>query len=70
MTKPFHKTQYDKTDHTVFGGLISSSDFNTEYQRKENRYGSPIARQIARDKCFDEQCRRNIENRQNKETRI
>lgn len=70
MAETFNKTNTYKTRYSTFGGLIFSSDFNTGYQRKENRYGSPIARQIEKDKHFDEQCRRNIENRQNRETKM
>lgn len=65
MTKTFNQTNLYKTNHSTFGGLIYLSDFHTGYQKKENRHGSPIARQIERDKRFDEQCRRNIENSQN-----
>lgn len=65
MTKNFHKTEtYDK-EHLHFGGIIYSSDYNTDYRRKNNTHGSPIAKHIADDKRFDEQCRKNVLDKQN-----
>lgn len=56
--KPFH------TRHTLFGGLIYQSDFETDGSKRKNHTGeSVIARRIASDQRFDEQCRRNIINR-------
>ncbi len=50
------------TSHNTFGGLISLSDFDTNYKRKTNSGGSLIARHIIADWSFDEQCRKNIAN--------
>lgn len=50
------------TSHNTFGGLISLSDFDTNYKRKTNSGGSLIARRIIADWSFDEQCRKNITN--------
>lgn len=58
MTDTFHKTKSYRTEHTTFGGLIYSSDFNTDYRGKNNTYGSPIANRISSDKQFDYQCRK------------
>lgn len=56
MTEPFCKTGLYKADHSKFGGLICPSDFNTGGRRKNNYSGSPIARRIANDDRFDQQC--------------
>lgn len=65
MTNPFHDAQRGITMHnarcTTFGGYIFSSDFNTDNRGKNNPKGSPLARRIASDQRFDEQCARNIE---------
>ena len=53
-------------DHTQFGGYVYASDFNTDYRGKSSIHnGSIIASRIARDQKFDEQCKKNIENKQN-----
>lgn len=65
MTEKFNTTKAYKTNHTQFGGCIYASDFNTDYRGKDNIHGSIVANRIARDQKFDEQCRKNIENRQN-----
>lgn len=67
MTKPLYKTQFSKVNHSTFGGMIYHSDFNTEHRGKDNPHGSAIARRIAYDNKFDEQCRNNIASRQNYE---
>lgn len=62
MKETFNRYGIRETDHTVFGGIINYSDFNTNYR---GRYtdGSVIAGRILRDRKFDEQCRKNIEER-------
>ena len=47
-------TNYDTTEtfdreHIHFGGLIYSSDFNTDYRDKDNAHGSIIASRIESD---------------------
>ena len=51
--------------YKTFGGLISLSDFDTSRKKKTTPNGSIIARRIIADHCFDEQCRKKIENIQN-----
>lgn len=64
MAETFYRTGiYDK-EHTQFGGLIYPSDFNTDYRGKDNINGSAIAGRIISDQQFDEQCRKNILNKQ------
>lgn len=48
-----------EVDHTKFGGIISLSDFNTDYRGKDNTYGSPIANRIVKDNQLDNQWRKN-----------
>lgn len=49
MTKEYNATKvYDK-NHLHFGGLIYSSDFNTDYRGKDSTDGSSIAARIERD---------------------
>ena len=45
----------------TFGGLISSSDYNTDYRGKDNTRGSQIAKRIISDRNFDYRCKRNME---------
>ena len=65
MNKTFYRTGRYKVNHNQFGGFIYPSDFNTDHRGKEHRNGSAIAIRIANDSKFDEQCRKNIINRQN-----
>ena len=65
MTETYYRTGIYKTDHTQFGGIIHSSDFNTDYRRKGNTNGSTIAGRIVSDQQFDRQCRNNKINQQN-----
>lgn len=51
-------------DYTKFGGIIYSSDFNTDYRGKDNTNGSPIAGRIIQDHKFDKQCRKNREDQE------
>ncbi len=64
MTNSLHDTQYDKNmrsiRHTSFGGYVFPSDFNTDNRGKDDPKGSPLARRIASDQRFDEQCAKNI----------
>lgn len=46
-------------DATKFGGVIYASDFETDFRRKDELHGSPIAQRIMRDWRFDEQCHKN-----------
>jgi len=64
MTKNFYTTRRYNIDHTTFGGEIYLSDFETDYRGKDNKNGSSIAQRIVSDLRFDEQCRKNIENRE------
>ncbi len=60
----FYRTGNYNVDHSTFGGLIFQSDFETDYRGKDNNNGSAIAQRIVSDLKFDEQCRKNIENRE------
>lgn len=64
MRETDYKTKIYKTDHTRFGGLIYPSDFYTDYRGKDYASDSIIARRIAYDAKFDNQCRINQKNRQ------
>lgn len=55
-----------KADHSKFGGVICQSDFDTEHRCKSAKNVSSIAQRIMSDMRFDEQCRRNIETRNNR----
>lgn len=59
MTQKINRYKTYEVDHTKFGGIIYPSDFSTDYRGKDNSDGSTIANRIARDKRFNEQCRRN-----------
>ncbi len=59
----FYTTGNYNVDHSTFGGKIYLSDFETDYRGKDNNNGSSIAQRIVSDLIFDEQCRKNIENR-------
>ncbi len=60
----FYRAERFKVDHTTFGGLIILSDFETNYRSNNHQNGSSIAQRIVSDLKFDEQCRKNIENRE------
>lgn len=53
MTGTINKYEVYEVDHTTFGGIIYSSDFNTDYRGKNNTNGSLIAQRIAADQRFD-----------------
>lgn len=59
MTETFYRTGIYSSDHTKFGGIICSSDFD----RKTTL--SDIVSRIESDQKFNESCRRNIESRRN-----
>lgn len=59
MTKNYYKTE----NHNTFGGIIFASDFNTDYRGKDSQNGSSIASRILSDWKFDEDCKKNTENR-------
>lgn len=63
MTEIYTTEKYN-VDHSTFGGIIYQSDFETDYRGKDNNNGSSIAQRIVSDLKFDEQCRKNIENRE------
>ena len=52
----------NKPDHSTYGGYICFADFNTNGRGDEKNH-SEIAKRIASDMRFDEQCRKNIENK-------
>ena len=60
-TENFTKRNYG--DHTRFGGLIYNYDFDTEHRLCDGNGGSSIARRIASDWRFDNQCLQSIEAR-------
>ncbi len=64
MTENIYTTGNYKIDHSTFGGIIYQSDFETDYRGQDNNNGSSIAQRIVSDLKFDEQCRKNIENRE------
>lgn len=45
----FYKTETFDKEHIHFGGVIYSSDFNTDYRGKDNTNGSAIAARIESD---------------------
>lgn len=48
MTEFYRTETFDK-EHIHFGGIIYSSDFNTDYRGKDNTDGSTIAARIESD---------------------
>ena len=62
MPETFYRTGLHNIDHSTFGGLVYSSDFNTDYRGKDNTNGSCIAQRIIADWEFDKQCRKIREN--------
>ena len=61
MTRNYYRTGNYKPDHSTFGGIINFSDFCTDYNRSEK--SKSWAERIVSDWKFDEQCRKNTENR-------
>ncbi len=64
MKETFNATGTYKVNHNRFGGFVYPSDFNTDHRGKVRTNGSAIATRIANDNKFDEQCRKNLINRQ------
>lgn len=60
MTDRQNRLNGKDTGYSTFGGIIYSSDFNTEYRKSDPLHGSSAARRIEQDFKFDEQCRQNI----------
>ena len=59
MKRNYYITGNYKTYRSTFGGIISNGDFCTEYSQKPGEH----IEDIISDWKFDEQCRKNIENR-------
>ena len=57
MTKELYRTGNYKIDHTTFGGIINSFDFDGHRDLRS------MADKIMDDLRFDERCRRNAESR-------
>ena len=62
MTNDFYRTGIYEVDHSTFGGLISNGDFCTEYSQKPGKH----IKDIISDWTFDQQCKKNAENRDRK----
>lgn len=63
MKEKLYRQRRFPIDPSTFGGLIYPSDFNTERSLKERTDTTSIARRIVSDQKFDEQCKRNSQNR-------
>ena len=57
--KNYYTPTSNYTDHSTFGGYVNNGDFFTEYPQKKGEY----AERIISDWKFDQQCKRNAENR-------
>lgn len=57
-----HRTEIIRPDHTVFGGKICFSDFGRRITMAE------MAERIITDRNFNEQCRKNLTERQYRES--
>lgn len=57
MTETLKRVTGYNSDHSTFGGIVYSSDFDTSYAN------GTIAERIARDAKFDQQCRKNKESK-------
>lgn len=64
MREQFHDKKIYQADPSTYGGMVYSSDFNTNYRGKANEKGSAIAARILSDQRFDMQCRKNSEERE------
>ena len=60
MTKEFYRTGNYKIDHSTYGGIINSFDFDGHCSMAN------VADKIMDDLRFDEQCRKNLESRTRK----
>lgn len=56
-TRNYYTTPSNYTDHTTFGGVIYNYDFDGYSSIRD------IASRIIADKRFDEQCKKNIKER-------
>ena len=61
MTRNYYRTGNYKPDYSTFGGIINFSDFCTDHNRLEK--SKSWSERIVSDWKFDEQCKKNIENR-------
>ena len=61
MTRNYYTTGNYNPDYSTFGGIINFSDFCTDYNRSEK--SKSWAERIVSDWKFDEQCKKNMENR-------
>lgn len=64
MTETFITKALD--NHRSFGGKIYTSDFDYFPSWSNEKRGSYVARRIANDMKFDDDCKRNIEGRKRK----
>lgn len=70
VTTPIHLTKFNPLHlssraalHSTFGGVITESDFSTDYRGSDSARSS-IANRIATAWRFDYQCKRNAEIRE------
>ena len=61
MTRNYYTTGSYNPDYSTFGGTINFSDFCTDHHRAEK--SKSWAERIVSDWKFDEQCKKNMENR-------
>ena len=61
MTRNYYTTGNYNVNHSTFGGIINFSDFCTDHNRSEK--SKSWSERIVSDWKFDEQCKKNIENR-------
>ena len=63
MTKNYYTTGNYNPDYSTYGGIINFSDFCTDYNRSEK--SKSWAERIVSDWKFDEERRKDAENRDN-----
>ena len=61
MTRNYYTTGSYNPDYSTFGGTINFSDFCTDHHRSEK--SKSWAERIVSDWKFDEQCKKNMKNR-------
>ena len=61
MTRNYYTTGSYNPDYSTFGGIINFSDFCTDHNRSEK--SKSWTERIVSDWKFDEQCKKNMENR-------
>ena len=59
MTRKYYTTGNYKQNYSTFGGMVSNGDFCTEYSQKPGEH----IKDIISDWTFDQQCKKNVENR-------